>query len=417
MKLLLILVFTILFCMTGVFAQSGRRVQTSTPSEPVSKPQVQQTQDTTNTEKQDESGGYSESAPNASRLLIPGASRGKKSKKDAKKTAKNQPTTQTTTATKTEGEDEEITVETNLVTLPVTVNDRNGFYVADLHQANFKIFDNGVEQEIEYFGTTDQPFTVVLLIDVSPSTSYKIEEIQAAASAFVQQLKPQDQVMVIEFDSSVHVLTEITNDRDKINKAISKTGFGDTTSLYDAVDFSLRKRLDKIEGRKAIVLFTDGVDSSSSRGSFESTIRDAEESEAVIFPIYYNTFLNAIGVSGGGGVMSSPPTLGIPGGMGGGGQSTAGISAEYTRGRAYLKELAAATGGKLFRAESTPGGLTTAFESIAEELRRQYSIGYYPTANGTNGERRQIRVRVNRPKLIIRTRDSYIVGGVAKEDS
>ena len=108
--------------------------------------------------------------------------------------------------------------------------------------------------------------------------------------------------------------------------------------------------------------------------------------------------------------MTTPPTLGLPGGIGGR-QSTAGISAEYTRGRAYLTELAAATGGKVFRAESTPGGLTNAFESIAEELRRQYSIGYYPSATGEAGERRQIRVRVDRPKLIIRARDSYIVGG------
>ena len=276
-----------------------------------------------------------------------------------------------------------------------------------MRQQNFKIFENGVEQEIAYFGTSELPFTVILLIDVSPSTAYKIEEIRAAAAAFVQQLNPQDQVMVIEFDSSVHVLTEITGDRDKINKAIQRVSFGSSTSLYEAVDFSLRKRLDKIEGRKAIVLFTDGVDTSSVRASFESTIRDAEESEAVIFPIYYNTFLQNIGI--GGGVMTTPPTLGLPGGIGGG-QSTAGISAEYTRGRAYLTQLAAATGGKLFRAESTPGGLINAFESIAEELRRQYNIGYYPLESGEAGERRQIRVRVDRPKLIIRARDSYIVG-------
>ncbi len=401
------LIITIVF-LTNSFAQSGRKAQTA-PAAPVSTTPIQITQDTT-AAQQDESGGYSESSPNAPRSISVKDRNSKKSKKEIKK--ENKTPVQTTDAATTDAanpDEEVIRVETSLVTMPVSVNDRNGFYIPNLRQQNFKIFENGVEQEIAYFGTSDQPFTVVLLIDVSPSTSFKIEEIQAAAAGFVSQLKPQDQVMVIEFDSSVHVLTEVTGDRDKINKAIRKTGFGDGTSLYEAVDFSLRKRLNKIEGRKAIVLFTDGVDTSSVRASFEGTLRDAEESEAVIFPIYYNTFLQNIGI-GGGGVMNTPPTLGLPGGIGGR-QSTAGISAEYTRGRAYLTQLAATTGGKVFRAESTPGGLTNAFESIAEELRRQYSIGYYPSATGETGERRQIRVRVDRPKLIIRARDSYIVGG------
>jgi VWFA-related protein len=158
----------------------------------------------------------------------------------------------------------------------------------------------------------------------------------------------------------------------------------------------------------------DGVDTTSFKADFQSTIEDAEESEAMIFPIYYNTFLSSRGI-GTGGVMSVPPTLGIPpmGGMRGMGNS----SAEYARGRAYLNELAAATGGRVFRPESTPGGLTTAFEGIAEELRRQYSIGYYPKEEGVAGQRKQIKVRVNRPKLVIRSRDSYIVGANQNPDS
>lgn len=409
MKVGQVFLIVTLFFLTNSFAQSGRRVQIPATA-PTSTPQIRQTQDKTGAQ-QEVSVGYSESAPNSSRSISVKGRNSQKSKKETKK--ETQIPIQTPDAIKTDStnpDDEVIKVETNLVTIPVSVSDRNGFFITNLRQQNFKIFENGIEQEVAYFGTTEQPFTVVLLIDVSPSTSYKIEEIQAAAAAFIEQLNPNDQVMVIEFDSSVHVLTEITGDRDKINKAIRKTGFGNGTSLYDAVDFSLRKRLDKIEGRKAIVLFTDGVDTSSRRADYESTVNDAEESEAVIFPIYYNTFLNTIGI-GQGGVMSSPPTLGLPGGIGGGGQSNAGINEEYKRGRAYLTELAAATGGKIFRAESTPGGLTNAFESIAEELRRQYTIGYYPSNAGMTGERRQIRVRVDRPKLIIRARDSYIVGG------
>ena len=189
-------------------------------------------------------------------------------------------------------EEDVVKVETNLVNIPVSVFDRNGLYIPGLHQEDFKIFEDGKEQQIAYFGTTDKPFTVILLIDVSPSTAYKIEEIQEAARAFVDQLKPQDSVMVIEFDRRVHVLTEATNDRSAIYKAINKADWGDGTSIYDAVDFSLRKRLSKVLGRKAIVLFTDGVNTTSMKATYDSTLDQAEEADALIFPIYYNTFFN-----------------------------------------------------------------------------------------------------------------------------
>lgn len=317
-----------------------------------------------------------------------------------------------TTQTVGEGEDE-ITVETNLVTLPVSVYDRNGLYIPNLQKSDFKIFENGKEQQIEVFETTDKPFTVILLIDTSPSTVYKIEEIQDAAIAFTNQLKPQDSVMVVEFDGNVSVLTEITKDRQKIHKAIRKADFGYGTALYDSVDFSLRKRLNTIEGRKAIVLFTDGVDTASRKGSYDSTLYLSQESDAMIFPIYYNTYLSNLGI-GGGTVMSSPyPDLGSLGRS----RPNIGIGdspEEYALGKKYIEDLAASTGGRVFRPESTPGGLTAAFEGIAEELRRQYNIGYYPEEAGKTGEQKKVRVRVSRPNLVIRARDSYIVGGEAK---
>ena len=402
-RLLMVLIFaTCLVSAAG--AQSGRRVPSTTPSAtPV--PAVQRTISEGGF-GENESVGYSESAPSRS---IPLTRRNPSRKKDEKKSSEAKPAV-APDQIKPAGPPEDtdvIRVETNLVTIPVSVSDRDGFYVANLKEGNFKIFEDGAEQKIEYFGTTDKPFTVVLLIDVSPSTSYKIEEIQAAAWAFVQQLLPHDRVMVIEFDSSVNVLVEPTGDRQKIQKAIRKTGFGDGTALYEAVEDTLKKHLARIEGRKAIVLFTDGVDTTSGGASYASTLEDAEESEAVIFPIYYNTFLENMGI-GGGGPMSTPPTLGLPGSIGV--KATQQMSEEYARGRTYLTELATVTGGKLFRAESTPGGLTTAFESIAEELRRQYVLGYYPEKAGSPGDRKAIRVRVDRPKLVVRARDSYIVG-------
>jgi VWFA-related protein len=296
--------------------------------------------------------------------------------------------------------DEVIKVETDLVTIPVSVFDRNGLYIPNLRQSDFKIFEDGKEQPIAYFGTTDQPFTVILLLDTSPSTEYKIEEIQSAARAFVDQLSPQDTVMVVEFAWNVHVLAEPTTDRQLLYKAIDKADFGDGTSLYDAVDFSLRKRLNQIQGRKAIVLFTDGVDTTSRKSSYDRSLALAEESDSLIFPIYYNTYFDQRRR-----VSTMPPDIFSPPVMTGGGSAS-----DYALGKRYLDDLAAYTGGRVFRPESTPGGLNAAFEGIAEELRRQYSIGFIPTDEAKPGQRRQIKVRVARPNVVVRARDSYIVG-------
>ncbi len=300
---------------------------------------------------------------------------------------------------------EAIKVDTNLITIPVSVFDRNGLYIPNIQQKELKVFEDDVEQEIAYFGTTDKPFTVVLMLDTSPSTQYQIEHIRNAAKSFVNQLKAQDRVMVIEFSGSVKVRTEITGDREAIFKAIDKADFGSGTSLYDAVDVALRKYLSTIDGRKAVVLFTDGVDTTSRRATYDSTLNFAEELDAMIFPIYYNTFLDNRGM--GGGSMPSPGVM-LPGTINviGAGQ-TAG---EYAVGRKYVQELADYTGGRLFRPDSSPGGLQNAFAGIAEELRRQYSIGYVPKDDGKPGQRKRIKVRVQRPNLVVRSRDSYIVG-------
>lgn len=386
--------FVILSFFAFLSAQSGRKVADPNSPTPVSETNSENSQET----------DYSETNPRKTRPVysVPDY-------RDAGKriSAKNQSNSQvrSTTGESISGDDDVVKVETNLVTIPVSVFDRNGLYIPNLQKENFKIFEDTKEQEIAYFGTSEKPFTVVLLIDTSPSTQYKIEEITRAATAFVDQLKLQDSVMVIEFDQNIHVLTEATGDRQKIYKAIKKADFGGGTSLYEAVDFSLRKRLGKIQGRKAIVLFTDGVDTTSFKASYDGTLLQAEEADALIFPIYYNTFIDN---RRGGGLNSPYPGSGVvydaPG-------TTAG---EYALGKKYLEELAENTGGRVFRPEATAGGLTAAFEGIAEELRRQYNIGYYPREESRIGQRKQIKVRVNRPNLVIRSRDSYIVGAEAK---
>jgi Ca-activated chloride channel homolog len=318
-------------------------------------------------------------------------------------------------------EDDVIRVETNLVTMPVSVLDRNGRFVSGLTERDFRIFENGIEQEVGFFQSVEQPFTVVLMIDVSPSTAYQIDQIHQAAIAFVDQLRPVDRVMVVAFDEDFNILTRATNNRAQLHTAIRRAQWGNGTSIYSAMDRVLNRELALIEGRKAVVLFTDGVDTTSRRANFESTVKVAEESDVLIYPIRYNTARD-YGRSTGGGVYRGPTgrrsggwgdIVGVILGGGsiqmGGGGSAGTSPGEYARGREYLETLARNSGGRPFEAD-TLSNLDAAFAGIAEELRRQYSLGYYPDDPGNPGDRKQIRVQVQRPGLVVRAKSSYIVG-------
>jgi Ca-activated chloride channel family protein len=304
--------------------------------------------------------------------------------------------------------DDVIKVETSLVTIPVSVYERSGVYVSGLRRNDFKIFEDGKEQEIAYFGTVEQPFSAILLIDVSGSTDTKIKAIQAAAMSFVDNLRPGDKVMVMEFDESTRTLCDFTSDKAVLSKAIHKVGSGGGTALYHAVETVLKKKLDGVQGRKAVILFTDGVDTSEwgmggGEAGYEKTLAMAEEGDAVIYPIYYNTYLEMSGITNGG-VMGGTPTIYT-------GPKPKGMRPEdYAHGRAYLSELARLTGGKVYQSDATDGGMAAAFQGIAEELGNQYTIGYYSNDPGKNGDRKQIKVRVNRSGVAVRARDNYIVG-------
>ena len=309
-----------------------------------------------------------------------------------------------------------IKVNTTLVTLPVSVTDRDGRYIPNLRKEDFRLWEDGLEQQVAFFASVDKPFSVVLMLDTSGSTRFRIDEIQDAAIAFVNQLRPDDRVMVVSFDDDVRILSDFTGDRGRLRDAIRRTHTGDSTKLYDAVDMVINQQLSRIPGRKAIVLFTDGVDTTSRRGSFASNVRDAEELDALIYPVQYDTFrdVNSGGGGGGIGIPTSPIDIliGIMGGrIGRRGGGTAGTSrGDYERGNRYLRDLAERTGARQYRADSV-SNLSYAFAGIADELRRQYSLGYYPSRAPRPGERRQVRVRVNQPNLAVRTRDSYVFGG------
>jgi VWFA-related protein len=315
-----------------------------------------------------------------------------------------------------------IRVNTTLVTLPVSVMDRDGRYIPNLRKEDFRLWEDNVEQTVAVFSAVDKPFSVVLMIDTSGSTRFRLEDIQDAAIAFVNQLRQDDRVMVVSFDDQVRVLTEFTSDRNRLRDAIRRTRPGDGTKLYDAVDMVMNQRLNSVEGRKAIVLFTDGVDTTSRQASYESNVRDAEELDALIYPVQYDTYSDQNGGGGSGwpGARRWPNSSGdvlgdILGGVfrrgrrgganGGGGVGSS--RREYDIANRYLHELAERTGARSYEADSTQN-ISTAFANIAEELRRQYTLGYYPKSPAQAGQRRQIRVHVNQPNLAVRTRDSYV---------
>ncbi|HLL71655.1 MAG TPA: VWA domain-containing protein [Pyrinomonadaceae bacterium] len=335
-------------------------------------------------------------------------------------------------------ENEVVRVNTSLVTIPVSVMDRAGKYVPSIRQQEFRIWEEGVEQEIAYFATVEKPFTVALVLDTSGSTRYRLTEIQDAAIAFVNQLRPEDRVLVVSFDDEVRVLSEATSDRARLRDAIRRVRPGEGTKLYDAVDFVINQRFNRIEGRKAMLLFTDGVDTTSRRASYESNARDVEELDALVYPVQYDTYDASAasqnggvygGVYGGGGGSRRRTGGGVAGiladilgsgtisigrggggggGRGGGGSNCTGCTREeYARGNAYLNDMARLSGARLYRAESTRD-IAGAFSLVAEELRRQYSLGYYPKQQGQAGQRRRIKVRVLRPDLAVQARDSYI---------
>ena len=336
------------------------------------------------------------------------------------------PATDMTTSGQEVGADDVLRINTTLVMVPVSITDRNGRYIADLQKDDFHIYEEGVEQQVAYFATVEKPFTVVLMLDTSASTWSKLPQIKKAALTFVEQLRPDDQVMVVSFARGFTVKCEPTNDREKIRQAIQSTGRGLSTRLYDAMEKLMGKHLSGIQGRKAVVLFTDGVDASSNDATYESSVRLAEELDALIYPIRYDTYDPASDTGGSSTPLPAPQSSGrlpsilrkIPlslpwptvGGASGGG-SNGSSRADYERGERYLHELAELTGGRLYQASKDLRYLQDAFSRIAEELRRQYSLGYYPKQSAQTGVRRRIKVSVNRTDVAVRARTSYIYKG------
>ncbi len=299
-----------------------------------------------------------------------------------------------------------IRINTDLIIVPVQVTDRTGKAVTNIRRQEFKVFENGIEQEIAYFSAEQQPFTVVLMIDVSFSTIFKISEIQSAALQFLTQLKPEDKVMVVAFDKKVHVLCKPTNNRYAAKLAIEATKNHSGTSLYLALDEVLEKYIPKIEGRKAIVLLTDGVDTTSPESkSPQEILKKLEETDALVYVIKYDTYDDVQKTRNKFAETDydendkpyTPPRMPKKGER----------VEDYKMANNFLEQLAFQSGGQKFNASSKLF-LTDVFQKIAEELRRVYILGYYSSNSREIGRRYSIKVRVYRPGLVVRARKNYI---------
>jgi VWFA-related protein len=310
-------------------------------------------------------------------------------------------------------EEDVIRVDTTLVTLPVSVKDRHGKVLKDLKQEQFRIYEDGIEQTIAYFEPPElsrdadqrlprKPLTVALLLDVSDSTEFKLKHIKETALFFISLLRADDRVIVITFDKEVRVLAEATSSRDALHEVILRLKTGGGTSLYGALDLAINRCLSRVAGRKAILLLTDGVDTTSEGTTFNSTIRAAEASDVAIYPVQYNTYVD----------FSDNPSretysAGSLGGMTHVTRNGELASEAYKRGTLYLRLLADKTAGHFQYVDSTKN-LARSFERVATELGEQYTLGYYSgNKDGPGGELRKIKVGVAVPKATVKTRKSY----------
>jgi Ca-activated chloride channel family protein len=269
----------------------------------------------------------------------------------------------------------------------------------NLTERDFEIYEDGIKQEIAFFTSEEVPFNIALLLDVSPSVQGSLEEIRRAALEFVRQMRPQDRIMIVAFDRRVYFLTDFTNDRSMLQQAIMSTDTGSGTSVYEAVYTAIERKLRYIEGRKALILLSDGEDTTS-RIKYRDAINAVVESDVLAYGIHYPS------EDFGRGVIAMPLPFPLP------------IPLPVPRRRApspgngfgFMSELAKAGGGLAYEAKSIRD-LSSLARQVAEELRHVYVLSYYPTNPLTNGGYRSVRVRMVRGgDLAVRHRRGYDAG-------
>jgi Ca-activated chloride channel family protein len=271
-------------------------------------------------------------------------------------------------------DDDVIRVNTDLVILNITVTDAAGQYVPGLRRSDFKIFEDGKEipaQLISSFTVHDSPFASVVLLDTSSSMDVRLSLARSAAIRFLDRLREEDVAAVYKFDSKVERVQDFSTGRDLAPMAFGLRANG-MTRLNDAIVDAAKALGDRRELRKAIVILSDGRDTSSKANS-DKAIESALGIGATIYAVD---------------------------------MSASGAGSNNQQSAAVLKNFADKSGGRFV---GTPGGpaLRDAFANIADELGHQYTIAYRPLNKTRDGKWRKLEVRISRPELMVRTRKAY----------
>jgi Ca-activated chloride channel homolog len=307
-----------------------------------------------------------------------------------------------------------------LVSVPVTVSDRDGLYIPNLKKDDFTIFQDGVKQEIVSFATEDEPVSIVLLLDTSRSTERVLGEIKKAARDFIKQLNPQDKAMIATFDSKVSILNQFTNNQDKLLEAIDNVRIDEKvgTVLRRAVSQITQNSFTPIEGRKALIVLTDGKDFGSYITKNE-LLEQLQESDVMVYSIFFKTGmdLKRLGINPDGTfqpvsalVKPQQPkkkkkgyALVIP-------DEDAPSDEEIiirerkddAEAMDALKKMSDTTAGRFYLRDVTDLG--SAFKQISDELRKQYRLSYYSNTAEVNPVVHDIVVKVSRPDVVVRSR-------------
>ncbi len=270
-------------------------------------------------------------------------------------------------------------VQTDLVTLTLTVTDIYGRYVSGLGQNAFTIIDENEEQEITFFSDSDAPVSIGIVFDISDSMSgEKISKARKALERFLNTSHPMDEYFLIAFNSRAQLLLDKSRDADAVLRKLTLVDPKSNTALYDACYLGIERVSRGTHQKKALLIISDGQDNAS-RYNFNEVRRLMRESDVVTYAV---------------GIMDIQDARSIEG----------------MRGQAFLDSLTSITGGKAFYPRNDVE-LDEIFERIALELRNQYSVGYTPRNFEPNGKWRRVRVRVNPPRglprLTVRNREGY----------
>lgn len=271
-------------------------------------------------------------------------------------------------------DDESLRVQTDLVTLTLTVQDTWGRVVSNLTKKHFSVFEDGVEQEISFFEDVDAPASIGIIYDVSGSMGGgKIQRSRRALERFMLTSHPSDEFSLITFSDKVQLLADRTRDINAVLDKLTLVKPGGNTAFYDGVYLGTDRVMRGSHNKKALLIISDGMDNNS-RYTFNEMRRFLKESDVIIYGI------------------------GIYGNGDGGGEGA-------------LTRLAESTGGRAFFPGLTDGSFDEICERIALELRHQYSIGYVPKDFRQDGRWRKLKVKVaaprGMPRLSVRAREGY----------